>query len=141
METRISDSLLVRRTPAILAGFFSAIALFLTTLGVFGVLSYSVSQRRREIGVRMALGARPQQIQGQFFSLAMRLLAGGLILGVASALVSRKTIQVVLYQVPALPLTVYLATAGVISVVCIFACVWPAHRASKISPMQALSGE
>jgi hypothetical protein len=85
METRIGNSLVARRSPALLAGLFSGIALLLTAIGSYGVLSYAVAQRRREIGMRMALGARPEQIRSQFFSLAFRLLAFGTILGVIGA--------------------------------------------------------
>src|ERR1700693_4385395 len=83
MDTRIADSLVAQRSSALLAGIFSLIAVLLIAVGTYGVLSYAVAQRRREIGVRMALGARPEQIRGQFFSLAIRLLAGGAILGLS----------------------------------------------------------
>ncbi len=76
MDTRIADSLVAQRSPAFLAGIFSLIAILLVGVGVYGVLSYAVAQRRREIGLRMALGARPGQIRSQFLALALRLLAG-----------------------------------------------------------------
>jgi predicted permease len=139
METRIGNSLVVRRSPALLAGLFSGIALLLTTIGSYGVLSYAVAQRRREIGVRIALGARPEQIRSQFFSLAFRLLAFGTMLGVIGAWLAGRAMQAVLFHVPALSLAILASTAGVMVVVAIVACVLPAHRAARISPMEALA--
>src|SRR6185369_3851970 len=81
MDTRIADSLLTQRSPALMAGIFSVIAILLIAVGTYGVLSYAVAQRRREIGVRMALGARPEQIRSQFLGVALRLLAAGTVLG------------------------------------------------------------
>ncbi len=93
METRVADSLVLRRSPALLAGLFSAIAVLLTAIGSYGVLSYAVAQRRREIGVRMALGARPEQIRRQFLSLALRLLAYGGVLGALGAWIAGRAMQ------------------------------------------------
>ncbi|MEO8131728.1 MAG: ADOP family duplicated permease, partial [Bryobacteraceae bacterium] len=81
MDARIGDSLVAQRSPALLAAIFSLIALLLTAVGTYGVLSYAVAQRRREIGVRIALGARPGQIRGQFLALALRLMAAGTLIG------------------------------------------------------------
>jgi ABC-type antimicrobial peptide transport system permease subunit len=83
MNDRISASLIDRRAPALLSGIFSGIALLLITVGTYGVLSYAVAQRRREIAIRIALGARPERIQRHFVSLALRLLAVALLLGCA----------------------------------------------------------
>src|SRR5213079_1021184 len=85
MDTRIADSLTTRRPPALLAGIFAVVALLLAAIGTYGVLSYAVAQRTREIGIRMALGAQTKQIGAQFFSLGLRLLAAGTILGVIGA--------------------------------------------------------
>ena len=141
METRIADSLVTRRSPALLAGLFSAIALLLTAIGSYGVLSYAVAQRRREIGVRMALGARPEQIRGQFFSLALRLLACGTLLGVIGAWLAGRAMQTLLFHVPALSFSILAAAAGVMGVVSLVACLLPSHRAARISPMEALAEE
>jgi hypothetical protein len=102
METRIADSLVARRSPALLAGLFSTIALLLTAIGTYGVLTYAVSQRRREIGLRMALGARPAQVRRQFMSLALRLLAVGISLGMVGAWLTGRAMQSILFEVPAL---------------------------------------
>jgi ABC-type antimicrobial peptide transport system permease subunit len=133
MEARIADSLLTRRSPALLAGFFSAIAVLLTAIGVYGVLSYSVAQRRREIGVRMALGARPGQIRGQFFSLALRLLVCGTILGLIGAWLTGQAMQTVLFEVPPFNMATLAGAAGIMWLVSLAACLLPSHRASRIS--------
>jgi len=139
MEARIDDSLLTRRSPAFLAGLFSAIALLLTTIGTYGVLSYAVAQRRREIAVRMALGAQPGQIRGQFLALAFRLLAAGLAFGLGGAWVSGQAMQAVLFQVPASHPLVLGGAAGVLALACLAACLLPSHRAARTSPREALS--
>lgn len=141
METRIADSLTTRRSPALLAGIFSAIALLLTAIGTYGVLSYAVTGRRREIGVRMALGARPEQIRNQFLSLALRLLAAGTTLGILEAWFAGQAMRTVLFHVPAVQPAVLAGAAGIIGVVSIVACLVPSHRAARISPMEALAGQ
>jgi predicted permease len=141
METRIADSLVARRSPALLAGLFSGIALLLTAIGTYGVLSYAVAQRRREIGLRMALGAQPGQIRGQFFYLSLRLLAGGTILGVIGAWLTGQSMQAVLFHVPALNLAIFGGSAFVMGVVSLVACLLPSQRAARISPMEALAEE
>ncbi len=141
MESRIADSLVDRRAPALLAGLFSAIAVLLTAIGTYGVLSYAVAQRRREIGVRMALGARPEQIRGQFFSLALRLLVCGTTLGLIGAWLTGKAMQTVLFHVPALNLATLAGAAAIMGLVSVVACLLPSHRAARISPMEALAGE
>ena len=99
MDTRIADSLVEQRSPALLAAFFSLIAVLLIAVGTYGVLSYAVTQRRREIGVRMALGARPGQIRGQFLALALRLLAAGTVLGIIGAWLTGRAMRTLLFHV------------------------------------------
>lgn len=141
MEARISDSLLVRRSPALLAGFFSVIALLLTAVGTYGVLSYAIAQRKREIGVRMALGARPDQIRAHFLTLALRLLAGGTVLGVLGAWFAGRALQALLFHVPAFSVAAVAAVAVVVSAVSLAACLLPAHRAARTSPMEAIADD
>ena len=141
MDTRIADSLVTRRSPALLAGLFSGIALLLTAIGTYGVLSYAVAQRRREIGLRMALGAQPGQIRSQFFYLSLRLLASGTILGVIGAWLTGQAMQAVLFHVPALNLAILVGAAFVMGVVSLVACLLPSQRAARISPMEALAEE
>jgi predicted permease len=141
METRIAGSLVTRRSPALVSGFFSAVALLLTAIGTYGVLSYAVSQRRREIGVRMALGARPEQIRTQFFLVALRLLVPGAVLGLAGALLTGRAMQTLLFQVSALNATVLTGAVCILGVVSVVACLLPSHRAARISPLEALSDQ
>lgn len=141
METRIADSLIARRSPAVLAGLFSVIAVLLTAVGTYGVLSYAVALRRREIGIRMALGARPEQIRSQFFFLALRLLAAGTLLGVIGAWFAGQAMEVVLFQVAAFNAATLAGAAGILSVVSLAACLLPSHRAARISPMEALADQ
>lgn len=139
MRTRIDDSLLRRRAPALLAGFFSAIALLLTAIGTYGVLSYAVTQRRREIAVRMALGAQPGQIRNQFLGAALQLLGWGTVLGVIGAWFTGRAMQTVLYQVPPFHWTTVGTVMAVMTVAALAACLVPSYRASRVSPGEALA--
>ncbi len=139
MEERLSASVLDRRTPTVLATGFAVVALFLAGIGIYGVLAYQVSQRRREIGIRMALGAANSSI----FTLVLReggmIVALGTALGLAGAFLLRQTIQAQLYEVGAMDARVVAAVAAVLIVVALFACLLPARRAAKTDPMIALS--
>jgi len=141
MNTRIADSLVARRSPALLASLFSGIALLLTSIGTYGVLSYAVAQRRREIGVRIALGAQPGQIRIQFLSLSLRLLTAGTVLGLIGAWQAGRAMRTLLFQVPPLNVAVLAAAACVTVAVCLAACLVPSQRAAQISPMEALAEE
>ncbi len=141
MDTRIADSLVARRSPALLAGVFSGIALLLTSIGTYGVLSYAVAQRRREIGVRIALGAQPGQIRIQFLSLSLRLLSAGTVLGLIGAWQAGRAMRTLLFQVPPLNVAVLAAAACVTVAVCLAACLVPSQRAAQVSPMEALTAE
>lgn len=141
MEARIDESLVARRSPALLASLFSGIALLLTAVGTYGVASYAVALRRREIGVRMALGARPAQIRRQFLFLGLRLLAIGTGLGAIAAWNVGLAMQRVLFDLPALSRAALLAVGLVIGAVTMVACLVPSRRAARVSPMEALAQE
>jgi len=141
METRIAESLIARRSPAMLAGIFAGVALLLAAIGTHGVLSYAVAQRRREIGIRMALGAQRGQIGAQFLSLGLRLLAAGTVLGLIGASLAGKAMQSVLFDVPTLHIVTLLGTALVMTVVSLVACLIPASRATRVDPIEALRSE
>jgi predicted permease len=141
MDTRVADSLITRRSPALLAGIFAGVALLLAAIGTYGVLSYAVAQRHREIGIRMAVGAQRHQIAAQFLSLGLRLLAGGTILGLAGAWAAGKGMQSILFGVPALPFATLGGTALVMTAVSLIACLIPARRAATVDPVVALRAE
>jgi predicted permease len=141
METRIAESLVARRSPAMLSGIFAGVALLLAAIGTYGVLSYAVAQRTREIGIRMAVGAQRWQIGTHFLSLGLRLLAAGTILGLLGAWWTGRAMQSVLFDVPTLPVAPLLGTALVMAAVSLVACLIPARRATKVDPMIALRAE
>jgi putative ABC transport system permease protein len=125
----------------LLATGFAAVALFLAAIGIYGVLAYQVSQRRREIGIRMALGAAA----GSIFSLVLR--EGGLIvgagtgLGLLGAFLLRQTLQAQLYETGAMDPTVVAGVAALLIGVALVACILPARRAAKTDPLIALGDQ
>jgi predicted permease len=141
MDTRIADSLIARRSPAMLAGIAAGVALLLAAVGTYGVLSYTIAQRRREIGVRLALGAQRHHIRAQFLSLGLRLLAAGIGFGVMGAWAAGKGMAGVLFGVPTLHPATLCGTALVMTAVSLVACLIPARRASRVDPMIALRAE
>ena len=138
LQTRIDDTLVARRSPAILGGIFAGVALLLAAVGTYGVLAYAVGQRRREIGVRMALGALPAQVLQQFLRLGMVLLAIGVTIGVLGAWGTGIAMQSVLFDVQPFHPGIVAATAIVLGVVVLIATLLPSHRASQVSPIEAL---
>jgi len=141
METRIADSLVARRSPALLASLFSGIALLLTGVGTYGVLSFTVAQRRREIGLRMALGAEPRHIRRYFVRVSLRLLASGVLLGLIGAWLTGQAMQAMLFRVPAFNLAVLTGALCIMTLVSLAACLLPSQRAARISPMETLAEE
>ncbi|MFL6567880.1 MAG: ABC transporter permease [Chthoniobacterales bacterium] len=141
MDTRVAESLIARRSPALLAGIFSGVALLLAAIGTYGVLSYAVAQRRREIGIRMAIGAQREQISAQFLNVGLRLLGAGTLLGLIGAALAGRAMQSLLFDVPAFHPETFAITAAVMTVVCLIACWLPAHRASRTDPIEALRSE
>lgn len=139
MQSRIDDSLVTRRSPALLAGLFAAVALLLASVGTYGVLAYAVAQRRREIGVRMALGARPDQIRRQFLLLGVRLFACGVGLGLVGAWLAGRSMQSVLYGVTGFDPSTLGLTVLAMALIIVVACLLPSLRAARVSPVEALS--
>jgi predicted permease len=138
MEERIGMKLRIRRVLAVLLAVFGGISLLLAMIGIYGVIAQVVAERTQEIGVRMALGARPAQILRQFLGQGMRAAALGLVMGALATVYIRGWIAGMLYQVHALDWAVIGASLIAILFVLLLAVWWPARRASRIDPQTAL---
>jgi putative ABC transport system permease protein len=137
MEENVAD----RERPMTLLGIFAGLALVLACIGVYGVLAYSVAQRTREIGVRMALGARPLDVTRMILGRGLKLSAVGLVSGAVLAGALGILLRTLLFGVtPAAPL-VYAGTAATLIIVALAACVIPAQRAARVDPVVALRDE
>lgn len=141
LQARIDDSLTARRSPALMAYIFAGTALLLAAIGTYGLLSYAVAQREREIGIRMALGALPAQIRGQFLGIGLRALLAGAALGTLAAWAAGRAMQGMLFDVPPLPLGILLLTVAVMTATTIAAALIPAGRAMRTNPMTALRSD
>jgi putative ABC transport system permease protein len=141
MEDVVSSSAASDRFNTLLLGAFAAIALLLTGAGIFGVLSYLVTQRTREIGLRMALGAHPRDVLRVIVGHGVRLALLGMAIGIAGALIVTRWMSSVLFKVkPTDPLT-FTAVALVLGTVAFLAAYIPARRAMRVDPMVALRYE
>jgi putative ABC transport system permease protein len=125
----------------ILLTLFAAVALVLAAIGIYGVLSYSVTQRTREIGIRMALGASKTEILKLIISKGMMLTAIGIVLGVAGAYALTRAVRSLLFGVGSLDLAIFVIVPMVFAVIAVFACFFPARRASQVDPLVALRSE
>jgi predicted permease len=139
MEQRIDQTLTDRRTPMVLAVVFGTVALFLAAIGLYGVLAYQVSQRSKEIGIRMALGSEPRGIFALILREGLVLLGAGFGVGLALAFAARKAMATQLYGIGAMDPGVLALVAGTLAAVAFVACMVPARRAARIDPLIALS--
>lgn len=141
LEQRVAESLVVRRTPMLLLVVFAGVALFLAVVGIYGMLAYSVSQRTRELGIRMALGGTPPEVFRHVLWQGVRVIGLGLTMGLVASLLLSRLIEALLYGVqPTNPFV--LATVALLLVItAVIACVLPARRATRIDPVLALSIE
>jgi predicted permease len=139
MRARVEESVAGRRTAMLLAVGFGLIALLLATIGIYGVLAYQVTQRTREIGIRMALGSDARRVFALVLAEGAALLAIGFGAGLAGAFAMRRAVEGELYGVDPMEPRVVAAVAVVLAVVALIACALPARRASRIDPVIALS--
>ena len=141
MRQRVDESLVSRRTPMILASLFGGIALFLAAVGIYGVLAFQVAQRRKEIGIRMALGSDGRRIFGLIVTEGLWLLAVGVVIGLGGAFGIRRAMETQLFGVQPMDPTVLTLVTVVLGVVALLACAVPARRASRIDPLIALTDQ
>ena len=118
---------------------FGGIALFLAAVGIYGVLAFQVAQRRKEIGIRMALGSDGRRIFGLIVTEGLWLLGLGVVVGLAGAFAIRRAMETQLFGVQPMDPLVLAAVAGVLGVVAFLACAVPARRAARIDPLVALN--
>jgi putative ABC transport system permease protein len=141
VEEIVSESIAQPRFYMLLLATFAAVALALAAIGIFGVMSYTVSQRTREIGIRMALGARGGSVVTMVVRQAMLLASAGLLVGVAAALALSRTMTTLLFDLsPTDPLT-FAAVATTLATVAFLASYLPARRAARVDPMVALRAD
>ena len=141
METVLATSIAERRSNMLYLGGFALIALILTGVGIYGIVSYSVAQRTQEIGIRMALGAQRKDLLQMVLRQGARMIAAGLALGLAGSLALGRVISTLLFGVKATDWPTYLAVALTLVLVSLLAAYVPARRAARVDPLVALRYE
>ncbi|HEU5234724.1 MAG TPA: ABC transporter permease [Terriglobales bacterium] len=141
LSEQVDDTLVQERLLAMLSGFFGAVALLLAMIGLYGVLSYLVTQRQTEFGIRMALGAKPSSILRLVMNDTFAMLTGGIVVGVGLSLATVQLLQKMLFGLSPHDATTMLIAIGVLAGVGLLAGFLPARRATRVDPMVALRYE
>jgi putative ABC transport system permease protein len=141
LDTLMDESIAPRRFSLLLLGLFALVALLLAMIGIYGVMSYAVTQRTREIGIRIALGAASSDIFKQVVGHALLLTSAGVLIGLLAAALLTRLMASLLYGVSAIDLPTFLLTALLLTCVSLLASYLPARRATKVDPMVALRYE
>ena len=140
-EEWVSGSAAQPRLNAVLLGVFAAVALIVAAIGVYGVLAYSVTQRTREIGLRMALGAQRSGVLRLVVREGMIVGAIGIAFGAVGALALGQVLANLVFGVPVRDPMTFAVVAGILTIVALAACVLPARKASRVDPLVALRTE
>jgi putative ABC transport system permease protein len=141
MDAILATELAQRRFNMVLMGTFAGVAVLLVAVGLYGMLSFNISRRRHEIGIRRALGALPRDIASQFIRDGLRMIALGLALGLAATLVAARFLSTQLHGIRATDPLTYVFAALVLTGVGLLACYLPARRAARVEPMAVLRTE
>jgi putative ABC transport system permease protein len=141
MRAALGQTLGAQRFLAVLVGVFAACAVLLAVVGVYGVVSYLVNQRTREIGIRMALGAQRRWIMAHVLKFGGRLTALGLAFGFFGAWTSTKLLRSILFEVSPKDPATFVVVPILLAAAVLLACWWPARRAAHLNPMEALRHE
>ena len=141
MEQVMSRSLALRNFMRLLLSVFAGLALLLASVGIYGVISYAVSQRTREIGLRMALGARPRDVLRLILGEGLKLVCAGVVVGIAAALALTKLLATLLYGVSGTDPLIFIGVTALLVAVSLAACFVPARRAMRVDPIVALRYE
>jgi putative ABC transport system permease protein len=141
MDAVVAGSIWRQRFATFLIGVFAALALLLAAAGIYAVISYSVTQRIREIGLRITLGALPREILSLVIGRGVRLAVAGVLVGTAASLVLRRLLSGYLFGVSASDPLTMAAVSGVMLAVAVIACLVPAVRALRVDPIAALRSE
>jgi putative ABC transport system permease protein len=141
MQARVAETWATPRLITFLLSTFAGLALTLAVIGLYGVMAYNGLRRTREIGVRLALGARRRQISGMLLRQGIRLLAIGLLVGFAGAFALSRLIRSLLFSVSAADPAVYFAVSLLLGGAAMLACWIPARRAARVDPMITLRAE
>ena len=141
MNEVIAGTLAARRFSTILLEAFAAVALLLSSVGLYGVISYLVGQRTQEIGVRLALGAQRRDVLRLVLSYGMKMALGGVAIGLLAALGLTRLLAKLLYGVSATDPATFAVVALLLMLVALLACWIPARRATKVDPLVALRNE
>lgn len=141
MDQIVSDSLAARRVSMWVLGMFSAVGVFLTAIGIYGVLSYYVLQRRQEIGLRMALGSQRSQVLRLILGHAIKLIGTGVIAGLIVSSMVSQLMKRFLFDVKATDLSTLVGVSVILALLALLACTIPALRAARVDPWVALRSE
>jgi putative ABC transport system permease protein len=141
VEQTLDNQTRTLRIYMLLLGVFATVAALMAAMGIYGVVAYSVAARTREIGIRMALGSRPQAIIMMVFRQVAVTIAAGLGVGIVSAVALSRLLQSLLFEISATDAVTYGATSVLLLAISVAACIIPARRAAAIDPVLALKHE